>query len=157
MSGIKGYLLSVSVCAFLVSIMVTILPEGGIKKVANLIGALLMILAVISPIAKIDVDRIAKSVTMFDIRTEEIRTGVELQNRTVLSEVIAERVEAYILDKAEEIGVNISAEITLDEERGYPYPVYVLIKGDVSKEDRVYLELLIERDVGIPPERQEWR
>ena len=157
MSAVKGYLLSVSVCAFLVSLMIAILPEGGVKKVGNLIGALLMILAVVAPIAKIDVNRIAKSVTMFDMRTEEIRTGIEIQNRSVLSEVISERIETYILDKAEEIGVSISAEITLDEEGGYPYPVYVLIKGAVSEEDKVYLEYLIERDVGIPPERQEWR
>lgn len=157
MSAIKGYLLSISACALLSSIVLSIIPKSNVKKIANLIGMLLIVLAAISPLVKIKAEDIAKSIAMIEIETEEIRTGVEINNREILAEVIQNRCETYILDKAELINADISVKIILSEEGGYPYPVGVLIEGAVTAEARAYLESIIEQDIGILPEKQEWR
>lgn len=157
MSGIKNYLLSMAASAFLLSLVLAVLPKGKIHRISRFAGALLLILAVIAPIARIDADDISQSIAKFQMQTQQLQTGIEVRNREILSQLIKEQCQAYILDKAEAMGVSVSVEISLSEERDYPYPVSVVLQGNVSPEDRGHLERIIEQDIGIPPERQEWK
>ena len=157
MSGMKGYLLSVSSASILVGLSSVLLPGSMRNKSINFVAAMLLLFAVVAPILKIDAGSVAKSIAMMQMDAEQMRTGVEVKNREILSELIKERCETYILDKAERMSVNVQAEITMSEEGEYPYPVFVQISGTLSVEDRTYLQKLIEQDLGIPPEQQEWR
>ena len=127
------------------------------KNVINFVSGLLLLFVVVAPIAKIEAGSVAKMIAKMQMDAEQMRTGVEVKNRDILAELIKERCETYILDKAEKMGVNIHPEVTLSEEGEYPYPVFVRISGNVSSEDRTYLQDIIEQDLGIPLEKQEWR
>ena len=156
MSIINEYLLSISAAALLTSVAASLVVNGNVGKIVNCIVMLILVLVVFVPVAKINVSNIARSIAMFRMDLEQEKTGIEVNNREILAELIKEKCEAYILDKAETLGVTIQADITISEEGGYPYPVHIRIIGRVSAEDRAYLQRIIEEDIGIPSEQQEW-
>ena len=80
--------------------------------------------------------------------------SVERLNRTLIEQELC----AYILDKAESVGVHtVSAEVEVAwDDAGYWYPVGASICCDATNEQREKLGALIEAELGIPADRQEW-
>ena len=157
MNSIKNYLLHVASAGFLLSLALAVVPKGRVQQVARFVGGLVLILTVITPIMKLDTDDLARSISRFHMTIQQDRTGVEIDNRNILAQLIKEQCQAYILDKAEALGFAVSAEITLSEEGDYPYPVSVILQTEASQKERDHLENIIVQDLGIPPERQEWK
>lgn len=156
MSALRHYLMSVCAAALFASFILTIVPEGRIRHIVKLGGALVVIVSVISPLSRLDIEQIAKSMAVIRMDAEQMQTGIEVKNREILSQLIKEQSEEYILDKAEEMDLCLSVEIEMREEGDYPYPVSVLVVGTVSEADQAYLKKIIEQDIGIPVDRQEW-
>ena len=68
-------------------------------------------------------------------------------------EFIKQRVEAYISNRAETIGAEIQASVSLGEDC---VPVSVRITGKISPLNRSRLAQVIVSELGIPREQQEW-
>ena len=71
-----------------------------------------------------------------------------------IRKVIEERTEAYILDKANEIGAEIEVAVYLTEDV-YPIPYRVRISGNVSPLQKLTIRKCLE-ELGIAEEDQEW-
>jgi len=84
----------------------------------------------------------------------EIDHGVESAN-TAIRAVIKEQTETYILEKADSMGADLRAQITLDS-GNQPFPIAVKISGDVSPYVKKQLISIISNDIGIPEEMQTW-
>ena len=67
---------------------------------------------------------------------------------------ICERLEAYILDKAEALGANVRARFTLDRE---DLPWTVTVTGSCTPAQKEALARVLAEDLGIPEERQIWQ
>lgn len=156
MSRLRSYLLSVCAVSLLSSVLPVLLPQGRIRQVIKLSAGVLVMLAVISPIMQLDTERLARSLAMLRMQTEQMQNGIEVGNREILAELIKEDCEAYILDKAEQLGLDLEIEIVMREEGDYPYPVAVTLHGEAAAAERSYMERVIEQDIGIPLEKQEW-
>lgn len=154
--AIRNYLLSVSATAILLVTAQSVLPDGAVRKVVGYAGSLILLLVVLSPIAKLDSDRIARTLSRFQVETEFLETGVQTGNRELLAEVISKRCETYILDKARALGIVLHAEIELQETADYPYPVGVKLTGRVNAVQKEALSADISENLGIPENRQEW-
>lgn len=76
-------------------------------------------------------------------------------SRNASAVIIKEETEAYIQDKAEELGAQIRAEITLSED-DFPIPVSVVIRGSPAEHIRGRLQRILETDVGIEKENITW-
>lgn len=157
MNGIREYLLQVCSAGFFTSLALAVLPNGKLHKIAKLTGALLLIMTVVRPLVSLDTEDLARSLTMFHMDMHQQQTGVEIPSRSILEQVIKQRCQAYISDKAEALGIEISAEITLSEDGDYPYPVSVVLYSTATGSDQDHLKTIISQDLGIPPERQEWK
>ena len=72
------------------------------------------------------------------------------------AERISMQCEEYILDKAKAIGMNIQVEVHLNEDMFYPLPVRVMISGRYSPWQKEKLSLILEQDLGVPGNQQEW-
>ena len=72
-----------------------------------------------------------------------------------MTELIKEKSQAYILDKAAELDASITADVTISEEE-LPKPLSVVISGQVSPYNRKRLESILETDLGIAKENQVW-
>ena len=74
----------------------------------------------------------------------------------LMKTIIGEKTGAYILDKAEALGVpceRVTVTCTVGED-GVPYPSAVSITGAPGGEERRLLARIIEADLAIPEECQ---
>ena len=117
---------------------------------------MLIMLAVMAPLVELDADTLAQSISELQLELETVRTGIAVTNRDIQAEIIKERCEAYILDKATAMGLTLEVEIQLSGDQTYPYPVGVTLRGQVSESERSTLSNMIAQELGIPEERQAW-
>lgn len=151
--AIGKYLLSVASSAMLLSLSQAMLPKGAVRQIAGFIGGLLVILTVLSPVVSIDPDELSRYVSAFSV---DMETDGITDNSQILSDIIKQRCESYILDKAKELGANLEVSIVLCEDTHYPYPVSVILKGQVTPEQKMSITEMICLDMGIAPQQQEW-
>ena len=153
MAFLRQWLLGVVSCAFLVSLLDQLTPEGSVRKLARFSGGLVLILCMLRPLGTAEPRELALDLDGLSAD----RAALEEQYRDVsgqsLAAVIAERTGAYIEDKAHALGVSVIAEVTLREEDGAFLPDSVVLTGEES----AALAALITRELGIAPEKQEWR
>ena len=136
----------------------SMLPEGGVKRVAEILCTASLILAVLSPIKEIDMDSYAlESARMHELETQLARQGEEAEDR--LSRLVIEQeYEAYIMDKAGELGIEgLAADVEVQWSlEGFWMPWGVELSSGCSQESRERLSRLLESELGIPYERQRW-
>ena len=148
MAFLRQWLLGVVSCAFLVSLLDQLTPEGSVRKLARFSGGLVLILCMLRPPRELALDLDGLSAD---------RAALEEQYRDVsgqsLAAVIAERTGAYIEDKAHALGTEVTAEVTVREEDGAFVPDRAVLFGEENAE----LSALLTQELGIAPEKQEWR
>ena len=155
--AVRNYLLSLAAVGLLLALVQALLPKGAVKKTAVLAGSLLLILAALTPLARVNYDDMARSISRIQMEAETMRTGIEVGNRSLMAEIIKQNCEAYILDKAEEMGLALQAEITVSGGAGYPYPTAVTLSGAATAAQKQALTQYIAENLGIPAAQQEWK
>ncbi len=136
----------------------SILPEGGVKRVAEILCTASLILAVISPLKELDMDSYAlESARLHELESALAQQGQEAGDR-LNRLVIEQEYKAYILDKAKELDIDLSsAEVEVQwSMEGFWMPWGAELSSGCSEEDRQRLSRLLESDLGIPYERQRW-
>lgn len=136
----------------------SILPEGGVKRVAEILCTASLILAILSPIRELDIETYAlgsaKLRQMEASLSQEGQEAGERLNRIV----IEQEYETYIMDKAAELGINyLTADVEVQWSlEGLWIPYGVQVDSDCSESSRNSLSRILVSDLGIPYERQRW-
>jgi len=121
-------------------------------------GGLIMILAAVKPLAELKHQDMAVQIAKYQIKADELRSGVDVASSEIMALIIQEKTAAYILDKAAELGLE-AVEVEVDTKKasnGWPYPESVRITGRLSESDIQRLGRIISEDLAIAPDRQEW-
>lgn len=147
---LRQWILAMALTALGCTIALGITPEGRIKGVLKLCCTVAMAIAMLSPIARVNIDTYAHSMAKYrEAVAAAENKGVEAADR--LSRTIIEReCAAYISDKGAELGLgNISVSVLAKwgDEVWYPYEVW--LDGSASDE----LLRKIEGELGVPRER----
>ncbi len=156
MQVLGQYLLSVTGAAVAGGIFRRLLPEKG---TAGLIGKLLtgvfLALTVISPWTDIQLGQL-EGLTL-DISSQAAQAVADGEDRTnaALASVIKQECQAYILDKAQDLGLTLSVEVELSRDQ-IPVPVSVRLQGAAGPYAKSRLAQVLEEDLGIEKERQLW-
>ena len=150
------YILRLTAAAIFAAVAIHLIPKGPIREFGSFMGMLLVTLAVISPIAKLKPQRVEDVFRSMETQISHTQSTVERSNRELLSELIKERCETYILDKAAAMELELSVEVTLDASDTYPIPDSVLLTGAYSEEAHSKLSSFIEEKLGIASADQEW-
>jgi len=95
-----------------------------------------------------------------ELRLEHYRQEIESRQRELegrgegeLTELIKSRTAAYIMDKADALGLRVQVRVRTETGTdGIPMPVAAELTGEYSEALSAYLE----RELGIPRERQVW-
>ena len=156
--AVRGYLLRITAGAFAGAILLAALPKGTPRRVAAMLCGLLMLLLALTPLAELDYDSLAEAISRLELEKEEARTGIEIQNQELVASIISGRVQTYILDKADETGIEL-AEVTVTAEwstDGYWYPHEVRIASGADENQRAKLSDCIQTQLGISAENQDW-
>ena len=152
----EAYLIRLTAAAILGAVVQRLAPKGGAGRAARLGAGLLVLITAFGPVAALDTlaaaENLARSAYADPLTTEELsRAG-----NTLLSSLISQQAEAYILDKAREAGLELQVRVETRDQEGYPVPWAVTLEGSVSPGAQADLIAVIAQDLGIPEERQEW-
>lgn len=156
MDGVKSYLLSIITAAIISGLVISIAGKKGMNAaVIKLLVGIFMAITVISPWTKLEIVSISEFLSDTKIEAGvSISEGQKLATETK-SLIIKSKTEAYILDKADSLGLEVDAEVTVTG-TDPPIPDAVALKGQASPYAKKRLQQLIEQDLGIPEEKQLW-
>ncbi len=154
--SIRTYLLSIVAVSLLTAILLAVVPKNPVRRICVLVCGLLMILVCLSPFSSLDLTGLAQSIARSAMASDAAQSGIEVHSRDLIATLIKQRAESYILDKAEQMGLSIAAEVTVDTDGTYPYPSGVIITGSVTAEQREALSAYIESNLAVDAASQEW-
>ena len=156
MDAIRKYLISLCAAALLCALVRALVPGGRMKKLCSLLCGIFLMTAALSGISDWQLSDFAQELSKMQVAAEQARTGVEIRNREALCAIIKSKTEAYIWDKAQELGLSVSVDVSIEEDGAYPYPAAVQISGQFTEMQRQNLARYIEENLAIGKERQIW-
>lgn len=148
-----AYVIRLSVVAVAMGILLSMMPSGTSRTVLRLSGSILLTVIALSPLTELDLSELS------GLRFSEMTDGETLAAMGMdaandeRNAVILDKTTAYILDKAAALGVEITAQVELD---GEGIPESVRLQGNVPELIRRRLSYVLEQELGIPKEKQEW-
>jgi cell division protease FtsH len=77
------------------------------------------------------------------------------EEKKELEEIIKTKTQAYVLDKADSLGLDLEVEITVDNSE-LPVPVSVVLTGAAAPYAKARLSNIIANDLAVPKEAQIW-
>lgn len=155
MEAIARYIFTLICGAVLCGIVLAICgggPGAGMRK--TLCGLFLAFL-VISPLKKLDARELYRDIGVFSDDAEAAVRAGEEQARAAETSIITDSCEAYILDKAAELGAQIAVSVRLDPDTRMPCAVTVT--GNVTPYEKQTLSSYIAQTLGIEKEAQDWK
>ena len=142
-------MLGIVLTAFAGGLARQIAPQGKEQAMVRLVSGLLLMLAILRPLGEISWEH-------WELEAADGREQAEAyrkEGQEAFSAVIAEKTEAYIWDKANQLGLDCQVKVTTAAgEGGIPLPDTATILGRYSEA----LAVCMEEEVGIPPEKQIW-
>ncbi len=152
MTILRSWLLGVVACALLVSACEQLTDGGTMKKIVRFVGGMLLMLALLRPLLRIDLTDLAVNAGAYREAVAQLEEELGAQRQRELSARIAAQTGAYIEDKAASLGASIRAVVTTEERGSVPLPASVTLYGEENAEISAY----IERELGIAKEDQLW-
>lgn len=154
MENLSRFILSIIAASFIVAILSSLVDKKGSSGVLlRLIGSLFLTFTLVSPLVDLDFTGILDYLEEFTESGELAAVNGELMAREEYRTIIKQKLEAYILDKANELGLSISAEVSLNENA---QPEEVILRGAASPSGKAQLQQFLQDDLGISKENQLW-
>ena len=155
MGAVRGWLLAVIAVSLLCAVADALMPPGGVRRVGRLVCGLVLMGAVLSPVAELDVEEgwrwLEDYLASVHSREAELTQTVESQRKVIIEQEYA----AYIVDKAAELGVTCEARVECRRsEDGLYLPCRTEIAGPMTDGVRARLSQVIEEDLGVPESEQ---
>ena len=140
-------LLAVIAVSLLCAVADALMPPGGVRRVGRLVCGLVLMGAVLSPVAELDVEGGRRWL-------EDYLAALDLREAE-LEETVEQEYAAYIVDKAAELGWTCTARVTCERsEEGLYLPVRTEVTGPQTAGVPAQLVQSIAEDLGVPKEAQ---
>lgn len=151
--AVREWLTSIVVVTMLLSVAQTLIPEGTVRRIASFTGGLILLAALLQPALRTDLGRLRLNFSDYAGAIEDRRSELDNAGKEELAGLIEERTAAYILDKANTLGLAVTVQVETETGTGgVPVPVSVQLTGRRDEALAAY----IEGELGIPRERQVW-
>lgn len=156
MDDIRQYLLSVVSAAVISALAINVIGKKGIyASVVKLLAGLFLSITVISPWAKLQIGDLSSYLDNLELDAADVIAKGEYMAADAAGTIIKDQLEAYILDKASAIGIQVKVEVVLTD-TDPPVPCSVTISGAASPYAKQRLQQMIADELGIPKENQSW-
>ncbi len=156
MDDVRQYMLSVTATALFCGIVNNFIGKKGANaSIIKLLTGLFMAVTIVSPLVNVDFTELA---VIDDFISDDAERAVYSGQETAqnaLRQIIIEKTEAYILDKATSLEMDMKVEVLLNDDTP-PVPYCVTISGNASPYAKRVLCSYIESNLGIPKENQIW-
>ena len=155
---VHNYIQTLVCSALFCFLALALTPEGSGKKAVGIACAAALMIAVITPVASIDLSGYSKTLTEYKLKAEKYADSGIAESENLNRLYIQDKCQAYILDEAKEMGADID-EVTVSAEwsnDGFWYPVSCEISYRCNDAKRAELEARIGAQLGISKEEQKW-
>jgi stage III sporulation protein AF len=126
-----------------------------VKKVGQLAGGLIILLAIAVPPVKVDFSEFSWIMTEYRMQNSGSDNLLNLENTNMVKKIIEEQTAAYISDKATELGMDCTVEVTYQySDDGMAYPESVRIKGAWDHTQQQALSDFIESNLAVSKDNQ---
>ncbi|WP_251318042.1 stage III sporulation protein AF [Flintibacter muris] len=155
MGAVRSWLLAVIAVSLLCAVADALIPSGGVKRVGRLVCGLVLMGAILSPVASLDVEGSQRWLEscLASVRSQE----AELEDRVngQMKVIIEREYAAYIVDKAAQLGLEctVRVECRLSEE-GLYLPDRTEAEGLWTASAQEEMIRIIAEDLGVPAQRQ---
>lgn len=148
------------ICALAIfcGVAMSLMPEGGVKQVAGIGCALILILGLIGAVKELDMSAYSLELAKYREMGREISERADEARDSLNRRVIEQECETYIVDKATEFGIQeLTAKVTARwSMEGVWLPYTVSLQGVWSEAQKERLSGRIEAELGITRASQEW-
>lgn len=151
-SAMKIWILGLVAAAAVTAMLYELLPKGSTRAIARLTGGLTMLLVLIRPLLGLD---LADFQWKYDGYRQEIDRQIQIyqeENQQQMETIIQEKTQAYISEKAEQLGVTCRAEVEVQWMDGTWQPISVTL--DIPKHQA--LSRILAEDLGLEETQQHW-
>lgn len=135
-----------------------LMPEGGVKKAASIACTVVLIMTVLLPLGTMDLSRYSLELAKYREMGEQLEEkGSEVRD-SMSRTVIEQECEAYIMDKAEVLGIEVdSVKVrAFWSSEGVWVPETAEIRSGCAEREKKRLSDVIFAELGIPAEKQNW-
>ena len=151
--AVRSWLTSIAAVTLMLTVVQTMVPEGTLRKISGFTGGLLLLAALLQPVLKTDLGRLRLDFSDYEAAIGERAAELDVAGKEELAAIIAGRTAAYISDKADALGLRVTARVETEPGvDGTPLPASAELTGPYSRE----LADWITGELGIPAERQVW-
>lgn len=156
MELLRTWILSVTASAMVIAGADALMPEGTVKRVGKLTGGLLLVLALLQPLAGLDYQDLYDLVNTLPAGsiTQESLTR---QAMDPMEGIIEAELSAYIAEKGAALGCPCTAQVDcMPGEDGIPVPCRVTVTGAFTPDQKKALQVYITQDLGVGREYQQY-
>ena len=151
----KQYILSIVVAGIICAIVDLLLDKKtSVGKLAKILTGILMSVTILNPITQISFKNVGNYLNSISIDASSYVEQGKSSAQGEISSIIKAQTEAYILDKAKSMDLDVAVEVELDENNSVPCGVTII--GDISPYAKGLMASYIEETVGITRENQKW-
>lgn len=153
--AVRSWLLAVITVSLLCAVADALMPSGAVKRVGRLVCGLVLIGAILSPLAALDLEgsRLWLEDYLISVQDREAELEETVNGQTKV--IIEQKLSAYIVDKAAELGLTCRARVECSlSEDGLYLPVRTEVAGSMTADVQGRLIWIIESDLGVPARSQ---
>ena len=156
MEWIAQYVLSIVAASLICGAANTLAGQGkAFAAVLRLLTGIILAITLVQPLLRLDLSGYTGMLSDLTHQSEQIQADAAERTEEAYRQCIKERAEAYILDKAVGLGAQVAVTVTLSDEPPYA-PCAVSVSGSCSPYARSRLAQIMEEDLAIAKEAQEW-
>lgn len=156
MESLRQYVLSVTAAAMICGIISALLGKKGTTgAIGKLLSGIFLAMVILRPLVNISISDLTDFSDIYSFEAKSIVRSGEVLAADAMADIIKKQTSAYILDKADALGVSVSVEVQLSRDTPQ-LPETVTIRGAVPPYQRKQLMDVLENDLGIPGENQIW-
>ena len=155
MPQVREYVLGIIAAAMICGILLCFAEKSKEGPLLKLVCALVLTFSLVEPFLNLRSGDWEALGIDFQAEAQEAAEEGRVQGENTVRKLIKQETEAYIMDKARELDLDIQAEVTLSDQ-AMPAPETVTIRGTLPPYGKAKLSQILVRELGIPKENQEW-
>lgn len=149
MEWLRSWLLSITCAAMIAAVADALCPGGFSKTLTRMAGGLLLLLAALGPLARLDETALADALAQ--LRQPAGADAQAMTQDETIKSIIAQETAAYISDKAAALGIQeaqVEVRCRMTED-GFPTPESIAVRGKGSEEAWSRLEEALAADFSL--------
>lgn len=139
MEFIRHWVMSVVAVGMLVSLCLGLSPGGKVQKVGRFCGGLLLFLAVVTPLTRLDLTGSLQEFQDYCNQLAVTSDEFTQASETITQDLVISQSEACIQAQAKSLGADVTVSVTCKSQDGLSIPAGVSIIGAMTVQQRQQL------------------